>query len=356
MNQNTSILLITLRADIGGGPKHVFELAQEIIKRNQFKVFIASPNQKPFGNQFKSMSANHLEMPFRKFSIITFLRLIAFCFRHKINLIHSHGRGAGIYSRMMKLFGFKIIHTYHGIHQEPGLKGWIKIKIDLALEYFSDVLIFVSASELKNARNVGLGKNLSSIVVENGILPLGVKHNRIRGKVLGNLARLTFQKGQEILIDYFHELVRIYPNDGYHLCLGGAGEDDSKLQSRISELGLQDKVTLIGEVTDIKSFFESIDLYVSNSRWEGLPLSVLEAMFLKVPCVLSNVIGHEEFLLAGAARNGTSKNDFLEAVNDLANSDENYKKIANSAFSYVTERHTIDSQVNKIETIYKRLT
>lgn len=350
----TSILYITLRADIGGGPKHVFELSQEIKNRNNFSVYIASPIQKPFGEKFLQISAEHFEMPFRKFSLITLLRLIRFCNRHNIQIIHSHGRGAGIYSRLLKFFGFKVIHTYHGIHRDPGPMGFLKIKIDKILENLTDALIFVSFSEYKKAKSVGLG-NRNAITIENGINPLLRTMSKTRGRTLGNLSRLTFQKGQDSLIDHFHALISEYPSEGFQLFLGGEGEDHQILHEKIKSLNLQDKVILKGEITDPVSFLETLDVYVSLSRWEGLPLSVLEAMFLKIPCVLSNVIGHEEFISRGAADDGTTPQMFSNSIHRLLSDGGEYERLANNGYNFVKNKHTLQRQVDENEILYRKM-
>lgn len=352
-NNKLSILLITLRSDIGGGPKHVYELASALKNDHKANIFIAAPLTPPYGNQFKNIADNFFELPARSFDLLNLWKLFLFCRQNKIRLIHSHGRGAGIYSRLLFFFGFKIIHTYHGIHKEPGIKGTLKIDIDRFLEHFTTKLIFVSNDELHQARKYGLGRHGQVSVINNGIMPPVRKSESPEKNVLGTLARLTYQKGLDILINYFFELDKKYPDAHFKLKIAGSGEDRERLQTQIDKQNLTDKVLLVGETKEPQKFLEQIDIYVSTSRWEGLPLSVLEAMYLKIPCILSSAPGHTNFLVNNVALPASSAGDFLENVYSIATNSSQKAKLCSDAYYFIELNHTHRMQVQETLNLYK---
>lgn len=351
MSKN-KVLLITSRSDTGGGPRHVYELARYLKERHGTQIYIAAPSDAPFGSLFHELALDFLELPSRKFTLKCLFGLLNFCKLHNISTIHSHGRGAGIYSRLLKLFGFRIIHTYHGIHLEPSVKGRIKFLADRVLEPLTDISIFVSESERKTALNAGLAHKSNYVVINNGIeLSNSIFSERGTQKI-GTLSRLTYQKGIDLLIKYFHSFCTQYPAHNFELLIAGDGEDEKALKSLASSLKIFDRVSFLGQVHDTKSFLENLEVYVSTSRWEGLPLAVLEAMDSGLPCLLSYVPGHESFIDAGAALAFRSENEFVSNLFKLCEDEKLKRDLSNKASNFLKLEHNIFDQVDRTYQTY----
>ena len=71
----------------------------------------------------------------------------------------------------------------------------------------------------------------------------------------------------------------------------GEGHDRSRLEGLISSFKLQEYVTLAGWQSDVRSYFEAMDIFALSSYREGLPNVLLEAMALGVPCVATAIAG-----------------------------------------------------------------
>jgi glycosyltransferase involved in cell wall biosynthesis len=115
------------------------------------------------------------------------------------------------------------------------------------------------------------------------------------GLLIGSLGRLTHQKGFDNLI----EAVRGMHGEKIQVVLAGVGEDEGKLRALVSESGLENRVHLAGYRRDIPHFLHSLDLYVQPSRYEGMPLAVLQAMAAGCPIVASAVDGICELIEDG---------------------------------------------------------
>jgi glycosyltransferase involved in cell wall biosynthesis len=100
-------------------------------------------------------------------------------------------------------------------------------------------------------------------------------------------ARLSRQKGQDVLLDAWPAVRARVP--GAELALVGDGEDRAALEARGVE-----GVRLVGERDDVPDWLAAADLYVSSSRWEGMSLSVLEAMARGLSVVATDVAGSRE--------------------------------------------------------------
>jgi len=97
-------MLVTVRADFGGGPYHVDILLKNL--KENFDFFVGAPLNQQYGCQWQQLlgEKKFFVLPFRSFKLISFLKLVSFIKSNQINVIHSHGKGAGLYSRLLKIF------------------------------------------------------------------------------------------------------------------------------------------------------------------------------------------------------------------------------------------------------------
>ena len=288
------ICLIILRSDSGGASQHLQDLLIRINKK--IECYSASPLDEPFGEKFKSLSKEHFSLQHRYFSFISFFKLVFFLKKRNIKILHSHGRGAGIYSRFLKIFGFKVIHTLHGIHKENNLK----LFFDKLLKYFTDQFILVSNSELKDAVLLKQIIKNKSTIIHNGIdiekANLLFPKKKLKKKILtiGSIGRICYQKGFDILLDYI-ALFKKKNEIKFSLLIAGNGELKKTITQKINSLSLQKNVILVGEVHNSYDFLANLDIFISTSRWEAaISYTIMEAMYCNCPLVISNVIGNEE--------------------------------------------------------------
>lgn len=140
-------------------------------------------------------------------------------------------------------------------------------------------------------------------VVRNGIFP--VEPTRTRAEVIGRLglpagkllltvARFSAQKDHTTLITAMPQVVAAHPDAV--LLLVGTGEMQASARALVDELGLGAHVRFLGRREDIADLMGAADLFVLPSRFEGLPLAVLEAMAAGLPVVATRIGGTMEAL------------------------------------------------------------
>lgn len=105
--------------------------------------------------------------------------------------------------------------------------------------------------------------------------------------IIISVGRLTYQKGFHDLIDAFSIVRSSHPSAVLALAGGGGYRDE--LEKKITSLNLQEHVVLLGERKDIARLLSVSDIFVLASHWEGLPISILEAMAAGLPVVVTNV-------------------------------------------------------------------
>ncbi len=115
--------------------------------------------------------------------------------------------------------------------------------------------------------------------------------------VIGSASRLAAEKDHESLIRGFALARTRMPT--LLLRLAGSGPLAPHLQSVVSQVGLGDSVQLLGHVSDMRAFYETLDVYVQPSRTEGLPCAVVEAMAMERPVVATDVPGNRDAVEPG---------------------------------------------------------
>lgn len=356
MSENSQIrlLLISLRSDHGGGPKHILDLAQEYKKSfPEISFSIAAPLDKPYAEPFQNLADHFLFLPHRRFSIFAFVQMCFFISKNKIQVLHSHGRGAGVYSRLYKLLfrNIKVVHTFHGFHKTPGLIGQLKVLTDQFLAKYCDLSIAVAPEEKAELILNKCTTDSNCRVILNGVMVPDNFRKSIQFKAqIGMLARFDYQKGLDLLIAHLLYFYRQDPTQSWMFHLAGVEPHQIEIPDE-----LKARVTIHGKVENSRAFLQNLDLYLSTSRWEGLPLSVLEAMAEGLPTVLSNVTGHDYFLKNKVALgfNVDDSVEFSQVLIKLFRDTQLRQELALAGFHLMTSTHQVKSMAQATASLYK---
>jgi glycosyltransferase involved in cell wall biosynthesis len=300
------ILMITASSGYGGGPQHIYDLAKSL--RNKVTVDIACPKQEPFYTRFKDViDGKIIVIPERRFSFNYAFKVLFFILKNKVRVIHSHGKGAGIYGRFLSILTLlPLIHTAHGIHidQYGKLMRLFYIFYERLTASITKHDIFVSESELNKAIGMKFSNLSKSTLVLNGVDSYPIVYKDIRKEmrdihgvaeneiIVISLSRFDFAKNMSEML----ELAKL--NVGIKFWLLGDGKDYDLVKNNIKFFNVTN-VFLPGFINNPLDYLRAADIYCSTSRWEGLPLAVLQAMSLAIPVVASNVIGNKDAVIDG---------------------------------------------------------
>ena len=296
-----AVLMITGRADFGGGPEHVYQLARGIA--NAARVHIACPREEPYWSRYEALAGPErmIEIPHRRFSLGALGGLVRFIRERKIEIVHGHGRAAGIYARPAALLaGARCFYTPHGGTPVTGARGFLRAAVEYMLSVVTDGVIAVSGSEAETTL-CAFRSRLE--VICNGVeIPPRVESpdSRLAGPLrVVHATRFVYQKNSGLLLDVLGLLRDMGGLDRFEFVVLGEGPGRTEFQEAVAMRGLDHCVKVLGAVSDPGTYLGSAFCFVSTSRWEGLPLALLEAMARGVPAIATDVAGNKDAVADG---------------------------------------------------------
>lgn len=124
-----------------------------------------------------------------------------------------------------------------------------------------------------------------AVMVNPSFLPLKIDRTLTKTqtpKTLVSIGRLTYQKGYDLLIKAWSLVEPLHSNWSLHLY--GDGEDKVKLEKLIASFNLQN-IVLKGSTNDVRAVYDNAEFYIMSSRFEGLPVVLIEAQSRGLPIV-----------------------------------------------------------------------
>ncbi|MBL0744241.1 glycosyltransferase family 4 protein [Chryseolinea lacunae] len=355
------------QGSIGGGESHVIDVVKHLDKA-RYEPVVLSFTEGEMIRTLNDMGVKTVVIPTTKpFDFRMWPKVKSFFQQEQPDVVHAHGtRAMSNVFTSARALKIPLIYTIHGWsfhdNQKP-LVQRVRVWSEGFLARRADVNISVSHSNQQTGKDKI--KDFESVVVKNGVdfakfsrntsaEDLRAQLNIPAGNVvIGFIARFTYQKSPVLMLEAFAALAKDQPN--LTLLMVGDGELMPEVKASIQTLGIADKVVLTGFRKDVPALLHVIDIFCLPSLWEGLPLGLLEAMAMQKAVVATAVDGSKEIIVHG--ENGLlttpGNRDELQHALARAAADEGLrKKMALSAFQYVTAHHSVQTMVTQIENIY----
>jgi len=290
--------------------------------------------------------------------------------KERPDLIHAHSAKGGIIARAASLFyKVNVLHTPHA-YSYLSTDNIIRKKLFLLLEaIFSKInsyLLATSNSEIeRGVREVGY-KPEKVILFNNSILPINLDENifndfKLPNEYICSVGRPSFQKNIEMMIEVINR-VKDYKPD-IHLVLMGVGEyspNKNAINKLIEKHNLKSHITLVNwiEREKILQIIKQSKMYISTSRYEGLPYSIIESLSLSKSCVVTKCDGNKDLVKDGY--NGFLIENFsvkkmAEKICLLLDDDLLRVKFEQNAFKLFNREFNLENNIVKLEEIYFKL-
>ena len=265
-----------------------------------------------------------------------------------VRVLHLHSSKAGFLGRVVaKVNGCeaKVVYTPHGLSFARQDISKHKKTMFICLECFAAFLGGTTVACSESERDELMLHKINSIFVNNGVQCKEIACIKGNNQItIGTVGRIAFQKNPE-LFNGIAFLLRNHKNVKF-LWIG-----DGELRHVLSS----ENIEVTGWLTqqEVEQLLGTIDIYISTSLWEGLPLSVLQAMVAGLPLVLSDCIGNRDLVVQDF--NGyiyiTAKSATSYLLN-LINDDNLRTKMAEASRELVCEKFSLEEMCKGYERIY----
>ena len=270
--------------------------------RVQFDFIIHENEKQPFSDEIEALGGRIFSFPrFVGKNYFSIRRCwIKFFKEHpEYKILHSHVRSyASVYIPIAKKFGVKTIIHSHSTSNGKGIRAVAKRMLQYPLRFQADRFMGCSdesgrwlfGNRVVNGKRYVTLHNAIDVEKFSYNESLRLEYRRtlgLEGKtVYVHVGRLHPAKNHEFLIDLFARIHKKHP-ESVLLCVGD-GELRSEIEERIEGYGIGSSVIMMGIRDDVDCILSCADVFLFPSRWEGVPLSVVEAQASGLPCYVSD--------------------------------------------------------------------
>lgn len=287
------------------------------------------------------------------------------------DVVHCNTPVGGIVGRLAarkaRKKGTKVYYTAHGFHFYKGAskKNWlIYYPIEKFMSRMADLLITITVEDEKLAKKkfhcqvahihgVGVSPERYHLITDEE------KQKKKDKMGYGNVGclilctgELNANKDQATIIRAMPEIVKKIPS--VKLLLAGNGPKEAELKRLGKSLMMQEYIEFLGYRTDLERFTCIVDLVVSCSHREGLPLNIVEAMLCKKPVVASHNRGHDELVKDGKTGYLVDAGDssaYSEKVIELLQNKEGNREFGIAGAEYA-KQYTSSAVYKELNLVY----
>ena len=194
-------------------------------------------------------------------------------------------------------------------------------------------------------------ERIETVLSEKSLIEFG-KHSKTK-RFFVYAARLVPLKNHGFLVDVLEKC-----DESVNFIFVGAEDPEKKIRKKAEEKGVIDRITFTGLIprNEVFAKLKNADFYISASTLEGMPVSVLEAMYCGLPCVLSDIPQHREIGCREILLLPFDADEWARQLNRLASSgDEEIGRISKNIKNYVQTSFSLKKMHEKYDRIYKNL-
>ncbi len=294
------------------------------------------------------------------------LKIIHYLKNIQPQLIHCHSAKAGILGRIagayLNIPTLYTPHAYSYLSAETKIKSFTFKTIEKAFKWFPSKTLACSESEY-NRTLEDLNFNSKKVILWNnsieGNFSLIENNLKLPSDFICAIGRPSFQKNMQLLIQSVFEVKKTISN--VHFVILGVGDYSpnlTKVENLIKNLDLKDNITLIPWLKreQVLSILKISKMYVSTSRYEGLPYALLEAIALAKACVVTDVDGNQDVVsdtVNGYIAKQDAKN-IASKITDIIHNDDIRKEMENASEKIYNEKFNININISLLEDIYSQ--
>lgn len=367
------IIYIITKSNWGGASRYVFDLATNLPKDEYLKAAICGGqgrlSEKLLAQGVKTYCINEMKRDMNmQEDGRSFFKIWNILKNERPDIIHLNSpKAAGLGALAGRLLGIKkIVFTVHGFTFNEDRSFFHKTLI----KFFSWITILLSHNTILLSNiEYDQVKKWPFIEKKISVIPLGIdlpffytrqearkKLSELSGihlkenLVVGTIAELHKNKGYLYAIEALTQFPHIY-----YLVIGD-GEEMEKLKNKVKEYGASN-ILFLGAVEDAATLLTGFDIFLLPSIKEGLPYTILEAGYLEVPVVATNVGGIPTLIehgISGTLLRPKHSEDIVWYIEEYLKNPLNIKGYSSHLFASIKKNHTLPQLIESTTMLYKK--
>lgn len=353
-----NILHISRTMGQGGAEKVVYQLCRDA----ENKMVVASTGGN-YESDLHEINVRHYTIPdingknpLSMFRTLFILKKIIK--KEEIDIVHSHHRMAAFYSKLLNIFNkrFKRIYTSHNVFFDK--------KRLLRFSLKGSAIVAVGDGVKKNLMNCyGIKFERIKVIYNSIEIPekINLPNDEFIKKKKDNtyictIGRLSEQKGIDVFLRAIAKVIQ--NNKSVYGIIIGDGELKEDLIKLSQKLNIENNIMFLGYRKDVIELIRCMDFIVLSSRWEGLPLTPIEAFSQYKTVIASDIAGNNEIVQ-------NKKNGLLfekDNVEDLADkmfyfikNKEEKAKMEKTSFSCYKEKYSYENFIKNYMNLYEKI-
>ena len=384
---NKKVIRIITRLNVGGPSKHVSWLSNGLDQKGWHNILVSGKveaDENDMSEFLCKFNIKHIESKNMKRSISlkhdykSIVEIYKLLIKIRPKIVHTHMSKAALLGRLAVMFynffnadKIKTVHTFHG-HTFQGYFSPLKEKIFLNIERFlarfsTDKIITISKQQQDEILdrfkvgkkeqhiqiNLGIDTNFASQLDKKSFrndynIPDG-------SKVFGIVGRIADIKNHELFIDSVKYFNKNYTHENIYFVVIGDGE--RFFVENLKNIAKDVKnIIFSGNQSNPSYFYGALDYLVLTSKNEGTPVSILEAFAAEIP-VISAAVGGVVDIIGNNERGyliEANKEEFAKHYDKMLRVDCHIK--VQEAKNFVENNYSIESLVNNVDGLYKKIT
>lgn len=285
--------------------------------------------------------------------------------RHDTDILHAHKHGSNVWAAVLGSAArvpVVIAHEHNWSYEGEPLRRFLDREL---IARRTDAFLAVSSyNERRMIETEGVRPEAIT-VLPNGIpRPPTGDPRKLRdelgidpdGQVVGVVAVLREEKRLDVFVRAIARLAPDFPR--LHAVIAGDGPEREALEGLIAELGIGDRLTLLGARRDVPDVLAGLDVAALSSRFEGSPLALMECMAAALPVVSTRVGGVPDLVVDGVTGLLVDPGDdegMARAIGDLLRDPERAAAMGRRGQDRQQAEFDLGVMVDRMQDLYDRL-
>ena len=364
MPEPKRILHVIDSFDLGGAQEALVNLVA-CADRARFEPEVAAMHGRGvYWEKFRALGVPVHSLSPHKFVPLYFWNLPRLLLTGDFDLVHCHLIASNLVAKpLAALLGVPVRFNHDQANDEYRHRQKLRLALDKFANRFSTHICAVSASIVEFlVKHENVPREKISLV-HNAIdlrrfTPAPERRAELRREwqlppdapVIAGVGRLNYQKNFPLFLEIAAEIARSHPSAIF--VVAGTGPEEHALRESAGP-----NMRFLGFVADTARLYDAVDCLLMPSRFEGLPMTLLEAMAMRVPAVASRLDGIAEVIVDGVdglLAAPSAKDEFIAHLRTLLDNPKRAADIAEAAFQKVTRDFSAERMTREIEALYTR--